>query len=332
MHQAIRKQLLFFSLLIVGYEKRFENMSYICFDVGGTAIKHALITKDGIILKQNQFPTNHGGKDEFIDSLIIVIKEYEKEDVIEGIGLSFPGVVDPDSGISVSAGALYSLYEENIKKELHEQTNYLVTIENDANCALLAEKFNGKATTDKDVLLVTIGTGIGGALMVQDHVIHGHQFKAGEFGMMRIDFGQQPHTTLHELASTSALVRFYKEAKSISLETVIDAREIFVEMDKDPIVTRVVNRWIDYLVTGIFNMVVFMNPEKVLIGGGISSNPKLIPLIRTALAKNPHWIDFEVPIDSCQHQNNAGILGALYCLLEEKKKIEETKLFLKSSV
>lgn len=303
-------------------------MSYICFDVGGTAVKHALVTKNGTILQQNHFPTNHGGKDEFIDSLLLIIKEYEKEDAIEGIGLSFPGVVDPNSGTSITAGALYSLYGENIKKELHEQTNYLVTIENDANCALLAEKFNGKATKDKDVLLVTIGTGIGGALMVQDHVIHGHQFKAGEFGMMRIDFRQQPHTTLHELASTSALVRFYKEAKNILPETVIDAREIFVEMDKDPIVTDVVNGWIDYLVTGIFNMVVFMNPEKVLIGGGISANPKLIPLIQTALAKNPHWMDFEVPIVSCQHQNNAGILGALYCLLEEKKRLEDNKLFL----
>lgn len=330
MHQAIRKQLLFFSLQIA--MKRGLMMSYICFDVGGTAVKHALVTKKGTILQQNNFPTNHGGKDKFIDSLLLIIKEYEFEDTIEGIGLSFPGIVDPTKGTSITAGALYSLYKENIKKDLHKKTNYLVTIENDANCALLAEKFNGKAMTNKDVLLVTVGTGIGGALMVQEHLVYGHQFKAGEFGMMRIDLSQQPDTTLHELASTSALVRFYKEAKNISNETVIDARQILVEMDKDPIVMNIVNRWIDYLATGIFNMVVFMNPEKILVGGGISANPKLIPLIQTALAKNPHWIDFGVEIDSCQHQNNAGILGALYCILEEKKRLEESKLSLESSV
>lgn len=302
-------------------------MSYVCFDVGGTAVKHALITESGKILQQNNFPTVHTNKEDFIQSLLLVIKEYEKEQIIDGIGLSFPGIVDPETGYLFTAGALYSLYGENIKAALHEKTGYLITVENDANCALLAEKLNGKATADKDVLLVTVGTGIGGALMVQEQVVHGYQFKAGEFGMMRIDFGQQPHTTLHELASTSALIRFYKEAKKILPETVVDARQIFIEMDRDPVINAVVSRWIDYLAIGIFNMVVFMNPEKVLIGGGVSANPKLIPLIQTALAKNPHWMDFEVPIDSCQHQNNAGLFGALYCLLQEKNVFKKTMHF-----
>lgn len=298
-------------------------MSYVCFDVGGTAVKHALVTESGKILQQDDFPTVHTSKDDFIQSLLLVIKEYEKEHVIEGIGLSLPGIVDPETGYLFTAGALYSLYGENIKAALHEKMHYLVTIENDANCALLAEKLNGKAATDQDVLLVTIGTGIGGAVMVQNHVVHGYQFKAGEFGMMRIDVGQQPHTTLHELASTSALIRFYKEAKDILPETVVDARQIFIEMDSDPAVKAVVNKWIDYLAVGIFNMIIFLNPEKVLIGGGISANPKLLPLLQTALAKNPHWPDFEVPIDSCQHHNNAGLLGALYCLLQEKSVLKK---------
>lgn len=294
------------------------NMYYISFDIGGTMVKYALLDKVGHILKRNQFPTMHSSKTDFYDSLIDIIKQFESDYQINGIGISMPGVIDPSTGKSIMAGALYKLYGENIKKYLENEISYPVYIENDANCALLAEKFRGNARNESNVLLLTIGTGIGGAILVEDSLVHGQGFKAGEFGMMRIDTSRHPNTTLHELASTSALIQFYKEAFNIPEDVGIDGKIIFEKMAKDKMVKEIVNQWLHYLVTGIFNIAVTMNPGKILIGGGISENPKLLPLVLEKIEENEHWNDFKTPIDTCKFKNNSGLIGALYNVLQQE--------------
>ncbi|MBM6614482.1 ROK family protein [Desemzia sp. RIT804] len=296
-------------------------MNYICFDIGGTFVKHAVVEANGNILTQDVFPTVHESKDLFVSSLLQIITQYEKEYTIKGIGLSMPGVVDPTVGVSVTAGAIYSLYGENILEALKETVPYSVTIENDANCALLAEKLNGKAVENKDVILLTIGTGIGGAIMVNDQLIHGCQFKSGEFGMMRIHHSTDPSQTLHELASTTALVRSYQD--HFGKDETINGKEIMLRMRQDKAVELVVKQWTDNIAVAIFNIATFMNPEKILIGGGISADPLLLPMVLDSLQQNIHWQDFSVPIDICAHKNNAGLLGALYCLLLEPETIAQ---------
>lgn len=302
-------------------------MNYICFDVGGTAVKHALLTEDGTIVQKNQFPTVHTSKDAFLASLKETVQEYEKEYSIESIGISMPGTIDPYTGESILAGALYSLYGENVKELLEAEVSLPVFIENDANCALLAEKFNGNAVGVEDILLLTIGTGIGGALMIDNQLIYGHQYKAGEFGMMHIDISRRPNTTLHELASTSALIRFYKESKKLSEERSVEGIQIFEEMETDSEVKSIVDEWVYYLAKGIFNVASFVNPQKILIGGGISANPKLLPLILQTLDQNPYWEDFGTTVETCLHQNNAGLIGVLFYVLKKTKELNKKGAF-----
>ena len=296
-------------------------MNYICFDIGGTFVKHAVIKSNGVMCTQDTFATVHESKELFIASLLEVIQQYESECVIHGVGISMPGVVDPNSGVSVTAGALYALYGENVLHSIQEKVSYPVIIENDANCALLAEKLNGKAVENKDVVLLTIGTGIGGAIMVNDQLIHGHQFKSGEFGMMRIDHVRHPNRTLHELASTTALVDLFKER--FGTVEPINGKEIMQKMRQEKEVAQVVDEWAENIGVAIFNIAAFMNPEKILIGGGISADPLLLPIVLKALDKNIHWQDFGVPIEICRHENNAGLLGALYCLLHKPEMIQQ---------
>jgi beta-glucoside kinase len=287
----------------------------VSFDIGGTFIKHGLLNKKGFILEKDKYPTNHVSKEKFINSLVGIINKYKEKYVIQAIGISIPGVVDSKTGQSILAGALYHLYDENIKELIEKKIDCPVYIENDANCALLAEKYRGNALGSSDIILLTIGTGIGGAIMVSNQLVDGHEFKSGEFGMMHVDISKNPNATLHDLASTSALIKSYKKNMSIPENQAVDGREIFEQMNKNSIVKSTVDMWLTYLSNGIFNMAVFTNPQKILIGGGISENPKLLPLIKEKLTENIHWKDFKTEIETCKFRNDAGLIGAFYNIL-----------------
>jgi beta-glucoside kinase len=290
-------------------------MKYVCFDIGGTNVKYGLLDQQGNLLSQGSFPTIHSSKEEFVESLVLKIKKYEKKEEISGIGISLPGVIEPHTGKALTAGALYHLYGENIKDILSSHFSYPINVENDANCALMAEYLNGEAQELDDVVLVTIGTGIGGAILSQGKIVYGRDYKAGEFGMMRINVINQPDVTLHELASTSALINLYREKKSLSHCVLIDGEKILREMETDTEVREVVNEWLRYLATGLFNIVVSFNPQKLILGGGISANPKLLSLVEGILKDNPHWQDFQVDIQLAKYRNDAGLIGALSSLV-----------------
>lgn len=286
-------------------------MTYVCFDIGGTFIKYGAFDRYGTVIEKGKVKTEQATKSAFFSSLARIIAQFEKNFSIEGIGISFPGFVDPVSGEAILAGALTSLHGTNVKRELLAVLDYSypIYIENDANCAALAEKFNGAAQNNQNFVLITLGTGVGGAIYVNNEILHGQSFRAGELGMMITDFGNSGYKTLHDLASTRALVARYQEIHSIENVTgemiFADNHEKTLDMIQD---------WADQVAIGIFNVVVSLNPEKVLIGGGISQNSRLMPYIECGLGKIPYWQDFKVPVTTCFHHNDAGLIGALYLI------------------
>lgn len=294
-------------------------MAVICFDIGGTNVKYALI-KDGKIYSKNSIPTIHTSTEEFLQYMVKVIRQFERTNEIKGIALSVPGIVERETGKSITAGAVRHLYGKNLKQLLKAYFSYPIYIENDAKCALKAELTMGNAKGFKDVVLVTIGTGIGGAIAYDGKMIYGKEYKAGEFGMMRMDIGLNPDRTMHELASTSALIIDYKKKKQLPNSDLVEARVIFQEQTVDSETAEVVNAWITRLAFALFNVIVSYTPEKLLIGGGISANPLLLPMIQEELHKNPQWKDFETTIEITEFKNDAGIMGAYSFLVEESLK------------
>ena len=89
---------------------------------------------------------------------------------------------------------------------------------------------------------------------------------------------------------------------------------------KDPETQLVVRQWAHYVALAIYNLAVTINPEKILIGGGISQNTDLLPIINQAIKENPHWADFQVPIETCHYHNDSGLLGALTLIEQGGKK------------
>ncbi|MEG0294221.1 ROK family protein [Enterococcus sp.] len=284
----------------------------LCLDVGGTYIKYGLFNTAGQWEIQGKVTTQRQSIDDFFDPICQLIAEIEKTYQITAIGLSFPGFINQKTGEAVYSGAIAPLHGKNICHELSQRLvkTYPIFIENDANCAALAEMYSGNAQETESFVLLTLGTGVGGAIIVDGQVLSGAHFRGGEFGMMVTDFQQNGYRSLHELASTSALMTEYRRVKGDSF---IQEEAIFSEIDQ-PGIDEVIENWSHYVGILIYNLSVTLDPQKILIGGGISQNDRLIPIIEKALEQNPYWHDFKVPLVTCLHHNNSGVLGALHLI------------------
>ncbi|WP_378574869.1 ROK family protein [Neobacillus cucumis] len=282
---------------------------YIVFDVGGTKVKHGIMQEDYSILTKDAYPTQCHHLELFLSDMLKVIEMYTSLHEISGVAISLPGYINPHTGYSERAGSITSLDKQNLKSLLEEKVTINVEIENDGNCAALAEKLNGNAVDCTDFICMTIGTGIGGGIFINNQILHGGTFRGGEFGFMITQGGQE---IMHWNASTSALIHSYKKLKGINKEENISGEKVFQEAENNPEVQVLIDSWLKSLSYGIFNLAVTLNPQKLLIGGGVSAREDLISQLNDHLEKLEFWKQFKIPIEICKHKNDAGMVGALY--------------------
>ncbi|MFC4388796.1 ROK family protein [Gracilibacillus marinus] len=293
---------------------------YLCFDIGGTNVKYGVLNALGSFVTQGHYSTNKSSKKTFIQDITNKVNEITSTYAIKRIGISFPGFINVDTGYAEFAGAIDVLHGENILALLYENITLPIVIENDANCATLAEKLTGNAKDCDDFICMTIGTGIGGGIFINGKLVNGHTFKAGEFGLMIIDGMVNGYKNMHEIASTSALIHTYKEAKGLNESEKVEGDQVFREALEDRQVKRLLDQWFSYVSFGIFNLAATLNPEKILIGGGISVREDLYEMLEEALLAIPSWQDIRCTIEPCKHHNEAGMIGALYKCIEEENQ------------
>lgn len=289
----------------------------ISFDVGGIFIKYGLFDMDGTIIDQDKQPSEIDTEEHFFSFIEGIITMYERRYRIKGIGFSFPGVIDSENGIPIVSGAIKPLKGRPFIQLLTEKTGYKypIFIENDGNCAALAEMHSGKGQIHNDFVVMTLGTGIGGGVINNRKLIKGSGFSAGEFGMMLIPDRNGKKEIIAKYASTQGLLNLYRRRLGITSATPVTGEEIF--KGNTPQKKDVLKLWGEYISIVVYNIIVTMNPEKVLIGGGVSQNPHLIPLIKKPLKEYPEWKLFKTPVECCHHQNNAGLIGAFYLVYSQ---------------
>ncbi|OZG69461.1 ROK family protein [Bifidobacterium eulemuris] len=297
-----------------------ETSRVLAFDVGLHFIRYSLF-EDGKQGLPGTIPTPVDSTESFYRALADVVKS--QDGPIDGVAVSFPGFVDTARQRAVTAGPLPLLYRHAIGDELN---NYLdeplpVWLENDANCAAIAEKRSGNAKKLQDFVLIAIDTGIGGAMFVDGRIHRGRDWRAGEFGMMMINYDTGGFSNLHDYASMSKLKQMYADEFDVPEESVVPS-SLFRRLD-EPDVRAVVERWADYLAVGIFNIVAATDPECVLLGGAISREVTLLPLVREALGRIPNWKDFRTPVKRCRHSGNAGLIGAYHAFMDEVTNANE---------
>ncbi|MFS0655295.1 ROK family protein [Bacillus sp. 179-C3.3 HS] len=288
---------------------------YVVFDVGGTKTKHGLMNESGDLITSGDYATNCHQLAPFLEAMEGVVKQYQQMYEVSGVAVSLPGFVDSQTGYTEFAGAVIALNGHNIKTLLEKRLSLRVEVENDANCAALAERNSGHARGCDNFICMTIGTGVGGGIFVNGQLVRGASFRGGEFGMMLTETENGQFTTLNSTASTAGLIRTYKEKQQIPQSAQIDGRMIFEQASDDPSIQMMLEQWYKRIAVGIYNVTATLNPEKILIGGGVSGRSDLISNVEKYLHTLPAWKDIQVSIEPCYYLNQAGMKGALYHFL-----------------
>lgn len=297
--------------------------NYLGFDIGGTNIKYGILNEKGEVLKFDKFETIHE-KENLYKRFKQVVEDHSDFN-IEGVAVSVPGFVD-STGYLRTAGAIFSLYRTNLKEDLEKELGVKVLVENDANCATLAENWLGSGKSNKDFILLTVGTGIGGGVIINNSLVRGKNFRCGEFGYMAIDpiiKGDTKSASLSKVAAMPSLYNYYFVQTTKRLE---DGKKIFkLYQEGDVSAKFAVQRFVHELGVALFNLMMCLDPEKILLGGAISENQLFIDLVRNEVKEilegHPELEDdTPVQIDAAKFLNQSGVIGAVSLFLNEGNK------------
>lgn len=292
---------------------------YVSIDIGGTAIKYGLIDEEGNIVKRQEMPTeaSKGGK-HILQKAVGIVEEFQKTEKISGICISTAGMVDTEKGeIFYSAPLIPEYAGTQYKKVMEERFHVPCEVENDVNCAGLAEYVSGAAKGSSISVMLTIGTGIGGSMVANGEVFHGFSGSAVEVGYMNIPGGD-----FQDLGAASVLTKKVAERKGEYISR-WSGRRIFEEAKKgDAICIQAVDELADVLGMGIANICYVVNPEVVVLGGGIMAQEKYLRE-KIECAVDRHLISSirrHTRITFAKHRNDAGMLGAFYHFIHCRKK------------
>lgn len=283
---------------------------FVSIDIGGTAIKYALIDDKGNFLFKSKMETEayKGGKS-ILEKTINIVKKFQKTENISGVAISTAGMVDIEKGEIFYLSTIPDYIGINFKKEIEGNLNLPCEVENDVNCAGLAEYISGASKNSKVAVMLTVGTGIGGSIFINGKMFHGFSNSAGEVAYMYID-GEN----FQEIASTRALVTKVAKKKNDVLEN-WNGMRVFEEAEKgDEVCCCAIDEMTDALGKGIANICCVVNPEVVVLGGGIMEREKYLKSkIENALKKYlVPSIEEHTIIRFAKYRNDAGVLGAFY--------------------
>ena len=286
---------------------------YLVLDVGGSAIKYAVMDAEKNIYERGKVPTPLDCLDSFVNSVQSLYNTYSD---VSGIAMSMPGRIDPNKGYCYTGGALTYIHDINMAELLSERCGVRVTIGNDAKCAANAELGFGSLQDIQDGAVVILGTAIGGALIKDHKVLSGCRFGAGEFSNIVTDY-HKPYdgdTSWYASNGINGLLLHIQEA--LETEENYTGEEIFeMANNGNEAVLKGLNQFCLETAVQIYNINQIFDCEKVAIGGGISAQPLLLELIKKNFDEiyNSCYASTLPPeIVVCEYRNDANLIGALY--------------------
>lgn len=295
-------------------------------DLGGTHLRVALIDENGRILKQSKQETPKGASANCIVGALASAAanwDCDKQSIIAA-SIMVPGAVDRDKAIVVQAPNLPSLVNFPLKAELEQKLGWPVVLENDANAAAVGEMWLGAARGYRDIVSVTLGTGVGGGVILDGKLWRGSHGSAGEIGHTTVDpFSgltcKCGNTGCLELfASATAIVRMTKERLPQFPESSLHSGELSAERvydagrEGDELALAVFNRFGLYLGIGLANLINLVDPQIIVVTGGVING---WDLFATEMHQQVEQRAFrttaqQVKIARAQCGDNAGLLGA----------------------
>ena len=305
-------------------------MHAIGIDIGGTKIAGALVDQDGNIIREDKVPTPASNADSVVDAVIALIEALSEGQKVLGAGVAVAGFIDANQSEVLYAPNL-SFRNEPFKAKLEAKTNLPILVENDANAAGWAEYRYGAGRGFKHMTMLTIGTGVGGAVISNSRMQRGGFGIAGELGHIRVVpdgrlCGCGAHGCIEQYGSGTALLRSANELADSSDPAGERLRELRAEhgglkgeqvyqaiLERDHGALRLLAELGSWLGQTIATLSAVLDPEIVVIGGGVSAaGDLLIDPIREAFLANMPARGFrpELQIKTAEFVNDAGVVGA----------------------
>ncbi len=309
-----------------------------CFgaDIGGTTVKLGLFTVSGDIVDKWEIPTHTENEGEAVlpdiaESLKkkIVEKDLEREDIV-GIGVGVPAPVGSD-GIVKNTANLGWGYKE-VKRELEELAGLSVMVGNDANVAALGEMWVGAGNGQKNMIMVTLGTGVGGGAIIDGKPLIGANGAGAEIGHVCVNYdetdtcGCGKRGCLEQYASATGIVKLANkrlasdDEPSVIREREVSAKTVFDALKEgDKVAEEIVEEFGRYLGKGLADVAAVIDPKVIVIGGGVSrAGEILIPYVRKNFVERAFFANKETEFVLASLGNDAGICGAAKLIIDSR--------------
>lgn len=300
-------------------------------DLGGTHLRSAVVDESGkILFHAKQHTPNAKSAQDIVDALVVAAQDCDRQSAAAGFSINAisvvaPGTVNVAAGSIVKAPNLPFLSGFNLAAALTRALNLPAILENDANAAAVGEMWLGAARGSSAIVCVTLGTGVGGGIILEGKLWHGAHHSAAEIGHMCVDpFGGVACTCgsrgcLEVYASATAIVRMTREARPRHPGTILQAgsnltseRIYQAGVEGDELALEVFRRMGTYLGIGLANVINILNPEMIVIGGGVVNAWELFAKdMQHQIAERafPLLADL-VRIVPAECADDAGLLGA----------------------
>ncbi len=314
-----------------------DKKYYVGIDLGGTFIKGGIVNENGEILLEDKVPTQtEKGGEAVAENIANLAKSLMErmgltaEDVV-GLGMGVPGMIDSKKGVVVFAGNL-NWEHFPVGDEVAKRTGLTVKVANDANVATLAEVKFGVAKAYDDAIMLTLGTGVGGGIVVDGKLIEGNQGAGAELGHAVICAGGEQCTCgrkgcLEAYASATAIIRDTKRAMSAHKDSKmweigeldkVTGKTAFDYKDVDSYAREVVEHYYEMLACGITSFANVFRPQAIILGGGVCAQGEaLVKPVQARVNKEIFAGNRgpQVPILIAELGNSAGLLGAAALLM-----------------
>jgi len=303
---------------------------YVGVDIGGTTVKVGICNAEGKLLRTYEGPTGtEQGTEVILENISTYVRRIVDEygaawDDVAGVGVGIPGFMDFATGVVLLSANFPSMRNVPVKATLEQKLGKPVKINNDANVAALGEAWSGAGRGLQNVVVYTLGTGVGGGIIVRGQIYEGFSGMAGELGhvqvvpdMEAIQCGCGQYGCVETVSSATGIIRMAKDAVERGDKTTLSdlpsiaAKDVFdAAKAGDEVALRIVKRAAFYLGKAISATAVIVNPERFILGGGVAkAGDILFDSVREVFAKyTPERA--VVDIVPAELGNDAGVVGA----------------------
>lgn len=310
-------------------------------DIGGTTIKMGWFSEGGELLDKWEVKSRTENDGTLIlPDITESIKEHmaknnlEQKDII-GIGVGVPGPVNDEGVVLTTANLGWG--RKDVVKEFQDLIHIPVKVGNDANMAALGEMSAGGGIGHKNIILITLGTGVGGGIIIDGHAVVGHHGSAGEIGHMTVNKAETKTCgcgrkgCLEQYASATGIKRLAKRRLEVDTkesllrqETDLNAKVVFDSLKKgDQVAKEIVEEFATYLGEAIANIVIVTDPSMVVLGGGVSkAGDILIEYVKKHFEKVAFYANKETHFGLATLGNDAGIYGCAELILGKEPTIK----------